>query len=727
IEATLLGFNVIVLEQRTDFTRNNVLHLWPFVIEDLKHIGVKTLFPKFCVGAMNHISIKRLQCILLKLSLVLGIQVYTGVSYETLKQPGPGCPTWSVMASNGLQIEADVLVCAQGKRVTLSAVTDASKLYCFFRKLLLKKAFIVSEFDRREFRGKLAIAITANFVNNKTSAEAMVEEISGIAYVYKQDFFNALYDDLGIALENFVYYKDETHYFVMTTKKHSLLTKKVLKKDNKDPQKLLLRSNINQEKLLAYIKDTCDYCTDYQLPNTTFALNHHGEPDVALFDFTSMNASRNSIYVKEKHGVPFLMLIIGDGLLEPFWPTGSGCAKGFLGAFDACWTMLHWSLGEKSIFHLLAERENLYKLLPQVTSENISKKFDQYSVDPFSRYPRFDSRISTRNIEQLYENEDKEQGNCPPYVPLRNEPPNSLQIYIHNSTKVGLTPAEPAEYVKEKIDFDIAKFMQGRKPPPKREEVPRRGPVSKDMPKVPREAIVRHQRGGKTVGDISNSLFPEKKPLEARRSPVKNPIPSPSPIGEGDINEIDNLLSRLESDANFQHMTDNEQQSWLESLFFLDTRTTGTSLFGPNSRANQAPPVARPPRELVPREGESVVRTRAPTQRPKEEPKKAELPGRTSDSNISVNENLIATAQSYFNMGAKPAKKTAAKKIPVAKKMPREELDAGRKAQPQPPARTAQQHPKKGEMPEEMERRKKKMKLVGNTLSNLMAIDKKFG
>ena len=85
-------------------------------------------------------------------------------------------------------------------------------------------------FKRKEFRGKLAIAITANFVNNRTTAEAVVEEISGIAFVYKQDFFNSLYEELGVALENIVYYKDETHYFVMTTKKHSLLDRKVLKK-----------------------------------------------------------------------------------------------------------------------------------------------------------------------------------------------------------------------------------------------------------------------------------------------------------------------------------------------------------------------------------------------------------------------------------------------------------------------------------------------------------------
>ena len=92
------------------------------------------------------------------------------------------------------------------------------------------KNFIFQGFKRKEFRGKLAIAITANFANRRTTAEAVVEEISGVAFVYKQDFFNNLYEELGIALENIVYYKDETHYFVMTTKKHSLLDRGVLKK-----------------------------------------------------------------------------------------------------------------------------------------------------------------------------------------------------------------------------------------------------------------------------------------------------------------------------------------------------------------------------------------------------------------------------------------------------------------------------------------------------------------
>lgn len=102
------------------------------------------------------------------------------------------------------QYEFDVLIGADGKRNTLEG------------------------FKRKEFRGKLAIAITANFINKRTEAEARVEEISGVAFIFNQKFFKELYQETGIDLENIVYYKDDTHYFVMTAKKHSLIDKGVI-------------------------------------------------------------------------------------------------------------------------------------------------------------------------------------------------------------------------------------------------------------------------------------------------------------------------------------------------------------------------------------------------------------------------------------------------------------------------------------------------------------------
>lgn len=36
-------------------------------------------------------------------------------------------------------------------------------------------------------------------------------------------------------------------------------------------------------------------------------------------------------------------------------------------------------------------RESIYRLLPQTTPDNISKNFEQYSIDPATRYPNLNA------------------------------------------------------------------------------------------------------------------------------------------------------------------------------------------------------------------------------------------------------------------------------------------------------------------------------------------------
>lgn len=51
IELQLLGArHVVVIEKRDRLSRNNVLHLWPFVIHDLKSMAGKKFHGKFCAG-----------------------------------------------------------------------------------------------------------------------------------------------------------------------------------------------------------------------------------------------------------------------------------------------------------------------------------------------------------------------------------------------------------------------------------------------------------------------------------------------------------------------------------------------------------------------------------------------------------------------------------------------------------------------------------------------------
>lgn len=67
----------------------------------------------------------------------------------------------------------------------------------YLTKGKLGLAVFPSGFRRKEFRGKLAIAITANFINRNTTAEAKVEEISGVAFIFNQRFFQELRSDTG--------------------------------------------------------------------------------------------------------------------------------------------------------------------------------------------------------------------------------------------------------------------------------------------------------------------------------------------------------------------------------------------------------------------------------------------------------------------------------------------------------------------------------------------------
>ncbi|XP_053396788.1 F-actin-monooxygenase MICAL3-like isoform X2 [Mercenaria mercenaria] len=387
IETALLGARTVIVEKRDRFSRNNVLHLWPFLIVDLKNLGAKKFYGKFCAGAIDHISIRQLQCILLKAALIVGVEIHVNVSFEDIIEPTSPGQGWRVKVEPEnhplSEYEFDVLIGADGKRNTLQG------------------------FKRKEFRGKLAIAITANFINRNTQAEARVEEISGVAFIFNQKFFKDLNEAYGIDLENIVYYKDETHYFVMTAKKQSLLEKGVLKRDYSDTAVLLSYNNVNQDALANYAREAADFCTKHKMPHLDFAVNHYGRPDLAMFDFTSLFQADNSCRVLERQGKKLLTMLVGDSLLEPFWPTGSGCARGFLGAFDAAWMIKQWSSGKMTPLQVIAERESVYQLLSQTTPENLRQNHAQFTLDPASRYTNMKSKwLKPKQVMHLYDTGD---------------------------------------------------------------------------------------------------------------------------------------------------------------------------------------------------------------------------------------------------------------------------------------------------------------------------------
>uniref|UniRef100_A0A8I3RWT4 Molecule interacting with CasL protein 1 n=1 Tax=Canis lupus familiaris TaxID=9615 RepID=A0A8I3RWT4_CANLF len=346
VELALLGARVVLVEKRTKFSRHNVLHLWPFTIHDLRALGAKKFYGRFCTGTLDHISIRQLQLLLLKVVLLLGVEIHWGVTF--------------------------------------------------------------TGFTVREMRGKLAIGITVNFVNRRTVEETQVPRFS-------------------IDLENIVYYKDDTHYFVMTAKKQCLLRLGVLRQDWPEIDRLLGSANVVPEALQRFVRAAADFATNGKLGKLEFARDAHGRPDISAFDFTSMMRAESSARVQEKDGARLLLGLVGDCLVEPFWPLGTGVARGFLAAFDAAWMVKRWAEGAGPL-EVLAERESLYQLLSQTSPENMHRNVAQYELDPATRYPTLNLRaVTPHQVQDLYDVMAKEPRRRPSDKPDAGKPATGTQ------------------------------------------------------------------------------------------------------------------------------------------------------------------------------------------------------------------------------------------------------------------------------------------------------------
>nr|KAF6462492.1 microtubule associated monooxygenase, calponin and LIM domain containing 1 [Molossus molossus] len=326
----------------------------------------------------------KLQLLLLKVALLLGVEIHWGVTFTGLQPPPKKGSGWCAQLQPNApcqlaNYEFDVLISAAGGK------------------------FVPEGFTVREMRGKLAIGITANFVNGRTVEETQVPEISGVARIYNQSFFQSLLKATGIDLENIVYYKDDTHYFVMTAKKQCLLRLGVLRQDWPETDRLLSSANVVPEALQRFARAAADFATHGKLGKLEFARDARGRPDVAAFDFTSMMRADSSARVQEEHGVRLLLGLVGDCLVEPFWPLGTGVARGFLAAFDAAWMVKRWAEGAEPL-EVLAERESLYQLLSQTSPENMHRNVAQYGLDPATRYPNLNLRaVSSNQVRDLYD------------------------------------------------------------------------------------------------------------------------------------------------------------------------------------------------------------------------------------------------------------------------------------------------------------------------------------
>ncbi|XP_061171065.1 F-actin-monooxygenase mical1-like [Saccostrea echinata] len=320
--------------------------------------------------------IRRLQSILLKVALLLGVEVHTNVAYDGLLDPpvdnaDVGWRCRCTPEDHPLSdYQFSVIIGADGKGETLPG------------------------FVRKEIRGPLAIAVTINFKRKYTNQEAKVQELGGLAVWGKPEHFHNLVNKKDILLENCVYFKGETHYFVMTALKQSLLKNGVLKSNQPNAKALLAPDNIDKVKLTKFACNVAEVCTDGLLPDLECETNYRGEPDVAIFDFTAMYYSESASRVLVRNGHKLLMGLVGDSLLEPFWPLGTGCGRGFLSSYDAAWMIRQWTSGEMSPLEVLAERETIYSLLSSCMAASVCSDYNNMTVDPKTRYNNWSDLVA---------------------------------------------------------------------------------------------------------------------------------------------------------------------------------------------------------------------------------------------------------------------------------------------------------------------------------------------
>jgi len=349
----------------------------------LNNIGAKVFYGKFCAGGINHIAIRTLQSLLLKICLLVGVKVFCNADFKGLSEEViiDKCgPLWKANVFSkppASPIDPTALLC----NVLIGADGGNSVIAAKFG------------FERKTFQGSQALGITANFVNKGTKGETSINEF-GLLSIYHQQFFKELNTNYSIDLENLVYYRGETHYFVMTAKKDSLLKRGVCKHDAIEVKDLLTRENVDYNKLEAYVRQVA---THIKLPvECPFALSAFGGTnDVQLFDFSKKMECTQPFLLKEftvpNYNVPakLVVAVVGDALVEPFWPLGTGANRAILSAMDTAWMIRNFfSDSSTPPEQLIKQSTEYYRIMVAASPEDITTNFGMHTINPFTRYKK---------------------------------------------------------------------------------------------------------------------------------------------------------------------------------------------------------------------------------------------------------------------------------------------------------------------------------------------------
>ncbi|XP_023323588.1 F-actin-monooxygenase mical1 isoform X2 [Eurytemora carolleeae] len=392
IECHLLGARTVVVEETTSFSRNTVLELWKFVVEDLKMLGVKHLFSRLGCGTTDHLSTKLLQTALLKICCLLGVQVYTGVKFQSLLEPE------DEQGWHARLVPED----HEARHFSFDVLVGASGL-----------GFCLDGFNRGREEGTDELTLTASFQHGTSPEEVLISELNTLKRSVNSQFYKELDRDVNLKVDNLTYYRDDTHYFQFDVSPENLIKQRILKENFPCRNRLLSKSNIDTEVLKKEVIEICKFATRYhsrQLPHSNLAKNSLGQDDINLVDCSKRYYSKEAGRAIIRKGFPLLLSLVGDTLSNFTWENGLGMARGWLSCLDSAWMVRAWSL-QANPLQVLEEREELYKVLTKLKNPTeLSKNIKKYQLNPRSRYflPVSEDEDKQRIIS-LYQTDNKEE------------------------------------------------------------------------------------------------------------------------------------------------------------------------------------------------------------------------------------------------------------------------------------------------------------------------------
>jgi len=145
--------------------------------------------------------------------------------------------------------------------------------------------------------------------------------------------------------------------------------------------------NIDGGKVRDIAKSVAKY---FGLPEMEFACAPH---DANIFDFSGTTRAKSSCAFLEapdaqgEHGSA-MVLLIGDALMEPFWPEGLGIVRGFLSALDAAAAIEAWDGKNATEARRVSAKalQSLKALNGKTASTVLQADFQKYAVRLSTRY-----------------------------------------------------------------------------------------------------------------------------------------------------------------------------------------------------------------------------------------------------------------------------------------------------------------------------------------------------